>query len=633
MIKPSLFPTGESYRSRVHNYHKRQWEGEYGPSPDTQQSISLLFHPRKLTIISLIFTFCLLILLGRLFYLQIIQGNHWSQLAEGNRIKTEIIKANRGIIYDQQGQILVKNIPNFSLQIIPAKLSEQQEEEILSIIGKIINLSPLQIRDKITEQQISVYYPTILKENLTYQEFLLLKIKTANYPGVLLKTDFVREYLTPQAHLSHLLGYVGRVTEKDLINTKYSLNDYIGKSGLELFDQDILAGQDGKKQIEIDSQGRAKKFLGAESAIDGQDLVLTIDLDLQQKLAQTLISQIRSIGARRGSAVAVNPQNGQILAMVSYPDFDNNLFSQGISQQQLSKLVNSSDYPFIFRPISGEYPPGSIFKIVLASAGLQEGIITSKTNINSVGGINIDQKWWYPDWKVGGHGLTNVIKALAESVNTFFYYIGGGYKDFSGLGLDLINHYAREFGLGKKLGIDIYGETDGFLPTRQWRKKTTGEQWYIGDTYHLSIGQGDILVTPLQIAMLTATIANNGKLFQPYLIKEIINSLGKSKEIKPVIIKQNVIDEKYLKVVQQGLRAAVTQGSARSLSGLPIDVAGKTGTAQVANKKSHAWFTCYAPYDQPTIALTILIENSGEGSAVSAPVARDVLQWYFTRER
>ena len=288
--------------------------------------------------------------------------------------------------------------------------------------------------------------------------------------------------------------------------------------------------------------------------------------------------------------------------------------------------------PLFFRSISGEYPSGSTIKPVLASAALEEKIIDRHTSFNSVGGLWVGGRWFFPDWKAGGHGLTNVIKAIAWSVNTYFYYIGGGYGDFQGLGVERIGKYLKLFGLGETLGLDLPGESAGFVPTAEWKKKEKNEAWYIGDTYHLSIGQGDLLVTPLQVNSYTATIANGGRIYRPHLVKGIIAAAGQGEPLASQVIREKFISSQNLEIVRQGMRQTVVAGSAASLNGLSVPAAGKTGTAQWnSNKKNHAWFTGFAPFDQPDFCLTVLVEEGGEGSSLAVPIAREIMQYWFGR--
>jgi len=303
-----------------------------------------------------------------------------------------------------------------------------------------------------------------------------------------------------------------------------------------------------------------------------------------------------------------------------------------VSQEEYNAFLNDENNPLFNRAISGEVPSGSTIKPVVAAAALQERVISENTSFLSIGGLHIGQ-WFFPDWKAGGHGVTNVRKALAESVNTFFFYIGGGYQDFVGLGVDRLVKYMRLFGLGEKSGLDLNGESAGFVPTSDWKEETKNEAWYIGDTYHISIGQGDILVTPLQVANFTAAVANGGILYRPYLVQSLLDENNQVvKQIEPQIIRRDFIDPYNLQVVREGMRQTVIAGSARSLSVLPVNSAGKTGTAQWSSKKqNHAWFTGFAPYENPEIVITVLVEEGREGSEVSVPIAKEILDWYFSQ--
>jgi penicillin-binding protein 2 len=296
--------------------------------------------------------------------------------------------------------------------------------------------------------------------------------------------------------------------------------------------------------------------------------------------------------------------------------------------------LENPDQPLFNRAISGEYPSGSTIKPVVAAAALQEGLITAGTSFVSSGGIRINE-WFFPDWKAGGHGITDVRKAIAQSVNTFFYIIGGGYGDFTGLGPKKLKEYMEKFGLNNKTGIDLPGERVGFVPDPEWKWATKNEQWYIGDTYHVSIGQGDLLVTPLQVANYIAAVANGGTLYRPHLAKKIVDpAVQKDSDILPEVLDSNFVDPKNIQIVREGMRQTVVSGSARSLSNLPIAVAGKTGTAQWGtDKANHAWFTSFAPYENPEISVTILIEEGIEGSTVAVPIARDFYQWWATQIR
>jgi penicillin-binding protein 2 len=521
--------------------------------------------------------------------------------------------------------------------VIPGDLPKAAQEkedifnQIFSFLESRLTKEEIDIaKQNLTKISSSSYQEYVIKENLDYETALELKIKLIILPGFDLKIQAQREYLFAE-DFSHFLGYVGKIDPEELDKySSYLISDSIGKTGLESFYENYLKGNDGQKRVEVNSLGKEESVVSEQSPQTGSDLILSIDSDLQKKSNELLKKYLKISHSQAGSIIALDPRNGEVLVLASLPTYDNNLFIQGNAVNYLKETSS----PLVFRAISGEYPSGSVIKPVYAAAGLAEGIINEKTSFFSQGGLKIGQ-WFFADWKQGGHGQTNIIKALAESVNTFFYYLGGGYGDFKGLGLEKIGYYAKLFGLGNKTGLDLAGESDGFVPTAEWKQEAKGEQWYIGDTYHLSIGQGDLLVTPLQVANYTAAIANGGILFQPRLVKAFGNSDTKtSVETAPKIIRRDFIKSDYLNIVKKGIREAVVSGSAKRLNQLAIEVAGKTGTAQISDsKKSHAWFTSFAPYNQPEIVLTILIENGGEGSEIAVPLAEEFYKYYLSLKK
>jgi len=316
------------------------------------------------------------------------------------------------------------------------------------------------------------------------------------------------------------------------------------------------------------------------------------------------------------------------LALVSLPSFDNNDFSGGISKEKYSGYVNDPNAPLFNRAFGGNYPSGSTIKPVMAAAALQEGVITSNTSFLSNGGLRVGP-WFFPDWQAGGHGITNVRKSLAQSVNTFYYYIGGGYDKFEGLGVDRIEEYLKKFHFSEALGIDLPGEVDGFVPSRLW-KEQKNEKWYVGDTYNLSIGQGDLLVTPLQIAVMTSFFANGGTMYKPHVVKTLTDPVTKQKEeIKSIVLAQNMVRKDVIDTVRLGMKDCAEAGSCRRLALLPFTSAGKTGTAQWnKNKANHAWFTSFAPFENPEIVVTVLVEEGEEGSRIAAPIAYEFYRWW-----
>ena len=418
--------------------------------------------------------------------------------------------------------------------------------------------------------------------------------------------------------------------ELESLGGDYSLIDYVGKTGIEYFYEKELKGVSGKKNIEVDALGRQKKVINEIPAKNGYNIRLSLDLGLQLKAEEILKKHLENKKLNRASFIALNPSDGSVLALISLPAYNNNLFSGGISQDNYNELLNNPNRPLLNRAISGEFPAGSTIKPVFSAAALQEGVINEKTSFLSTGGLRISQ-WFFPDWKAGGHGNINVRSAIAWSVNTFFYYIGGGYGDFSGLGLDKLMDYAKLFGLGQKTGIDLPAEASGFLPSAKWKEDNINEPWYIGDTYHLSIGQGYLLTTPLQVANYTAAIANGGTLYKPHMVSEIFDENGEViSKYQGEVIKNNFIDFKNMETVRLGMKDAVDYGSARLLSYLSVPSAGKTGTAQWSSTKdTHAWYIGFAPYENPEIAFVVLVEEGGEGSSTATPIASEILKWYF----
>jgi penicillin-binding protein 2 len=411
----------------------------------------------------------------------------------------------------------------------------------------------------------------------------------------------------------------------------YLPTEMIGKQGVEKSYEEALRGERGYDRVEVDSLGRPKKILGSVAAKPGNDLILNIDADLEKKAYDSLLSMLEEKGLSRGAAVALDPRDGSVLALVSIPGFDNNLFSEGITGDAYRSFLSDESKPLFNRAIAGEYAPGSTFKPVMASAALSEGVIDEHTEIESKGGISVGS-FFFGDWKA--HGFTDIRSALAVSSDVFFYTVGGGYGNISGLGIARIKKYAALFGYGSTSGIDVPGEADGFLPDKEWKKETTGEPWYIGDDYHSSIGQGFITATPLQIVNSVAAVANGGTLYIPMVVSQIRGIDGRTVQNPSKVIRSGFVAQDILRIVREGMRETVTDGTAQSLKTLSLPVAGKTGTAQFGtNGKTHGWFVSFAPYDDPKIALVVLVEGQeGDETYNTVPVTRDIYEWYF-RER
>ncbi|MBI4022286.1 MAG: penicillin-binding protein 2 [Candidatus Andersenbacteria bacterium] len=566
----------------------------------------------------------------RSFQLQIIQGERYQLQAEENRVVIIPRTAPRGIIYDKHRQALLANVASTDVFLDPRELpSEEDEAMIFDRLPSLIPIEPEGLREQVVLAR-TTKQPVMIYRGLGHDEVIALESISRDLPGVRLVSAAVRSYTYGQA-LAHVLGYTGQADQDELAARSDLLpGDVSGRAGIEKYYDAVLRGRAGAAFQEVDAAQRPQKELGELAAVPGTDLFLTIDGKLQQFIFSLLAEMA---GAQddsppvAGSVVALDLRSGAVLALVSYPAFDPNVFSQPGLREGAAAVLHDEAQPLFNRATSGTYPPGSTIKPLLAAAGLAEQVITPQTTWLSSGGIRIGQ-WFFPDWKAGGHGLTNVTKALAESVNTFFYLLVGGDETRMGLSIDKAASYLTAFSLGSPTGIDLPGEEGGLVPTPAWKRQAKGEQWYIGDTYHLAIGQGDVLVTPLQMAVATAAIANGGTVFTPYIVDAQRTAGGK--ETRTTAEKRALdIADSHLAYVRAGMRAAVTEGSGRRLAGLAVPLAGKTGTAQVGGSElTHAWFTSFGPYDNPELVVTVLLEGAGEGDDVAVPLAEAIWRWW-----
>ncbi len=431
---------------------------------------------------------------------------------------------------------------------------------------------------------------------------------------------------------SHIMGYEGLIQREEYENRKdYLLTDRIGKTGLEYQYENLLHGTHGYKKTLRDSRGKIIKQLEEEKVIPGDDLYTHLNFKLQKHLTYAIKEQFEKAGTSKAVGIALDPRNGAVLALVSLPSYDNNLFSNGISVENYGQLLKNPDKPLFNRAISGAYPPGSTVKPPLAAVALEEGIISPEAKIESRGGLQYG-KFFFGDWKA--HGFTDMRRAIAVSSDVYFYVVGGGYKDIKGLGIEKMHEGYEKFGYGNLTGIDLPNEISGINPDKKWKLENIGERWYIGDTFHSSIGQGFMTATPLQIATSIVPIANGGTMYKPKIIKKSISKNGKEKIFEPEILKENVLSEYSLQVAKEGMRETVTEGTARMLKDLPIKIAGKTGTSEFGKKeKVHSWFVSFAPYDNPEILLLIMMEGQVKSVSTSTvPIAKSVYEWYFKQE-
>jgi penicillin-binding protein 2 len=597
------------------------------------------------------------ILFFRTLQLQILEGGKYSALAKENKFVIYQIRAERGVVYDRDGVQLVFNRPSFDLTFSAAEkvksclnqnlnLSACPELKTLKEVSEILELNFEELKEKIKGSE----EPSILiSENLPHEILILLqtKISANELPGFQIERNSIRYY--PEGKdLSHLIGYTGKIRAEELKAEpeNYSIFDWVGRDGLEKSYEKVLRKNPGKLQIEKDALGNeiSKKIIQYPES--GKSLVLWLDLKLQKKIEESLENTLKRVGSQKAVAVAIDPKTGGIMAMISLPNYDNNLFQKGADQESLKEIFEDLNHPLFNRVISGGYPTGSTIKPLIASAALEEKIISPSKKLDCQGLISIPNPYFpdlppkeFHDWRI--HGPTDLRKAIAESCNVYFYTIGGGYGDQEGLGPTRIKKYLELFGWGNKTQIDLPAEEAGLIPDKEWKKtqfeKKIDQIWYDGDTYNLSIGQGFIKVTPLQVANAFAAIANGGKLYQPIIAKEIVDSeKNLIEEIKPKIIREDFINSENLQIVREGMRQSVTgfnspYASATTLNSLPVPVAAKTGTAQVKEGYYNNWVTVFAPYDDPQIVLTVMIEDVKGDQIAALPVAKEVLEWYFTR--
>jgi penicillin-binding protein 2 len=585
----------------------------------------------RLNIIKIGFLVLMIVIILRLWELQILNNEKYKSLSENNRIRTLTINAPRGIIYDRNKKVLVSSRPSFNLTLTPEGI--QNLDNLFSLCQNHLGLSREEIKKKIKFSYLEK--GIILKRDVPHSELAFIEEHRLDLPGIGFQIEPMREYLYgPLA--AHVVGYLGEISEKQLKARKntdgalYQLGDLIGQYGLEREFEDYLRGNKGGRLVEVDALGRQLKLLKKEVLIPGNNLVLTIDLDLQQFIE-------RIFEDKSGAVVVLDPNNGEILALVSHPAFDPNMFAGSISPQEWLRLNQNQLKPLQNRAIQGQYPPGSVFKIITATAGLETGIITPSTKFYCPGYFFYGGRIFHC-WKGQGHGYVDIHRALVESCNVFFYNIGAR------LNIDTIAKYATLYGFGTPLGIDLTDEKGGIVPSSSWKEKVLGEKWYPGETISVTIGQGYVLVTPLQMASMISMIANGGKLYKPMLVKRIESPAGKViKKYEPELLRSISLKPLTINIIKKGLWGVVNEpkGTGSKARVLGIEIAGKTGTAQVvslrksrlekyrADLKTHAWFVAFAPFDHPQMALAILVENSGKGGVVAAPLAQKIIEFYL----
>jgi len=584
--------------------------------------------------------FLLAILLGRFIYLQIVRHDYYQTLAESNRISVVPIVPNRGLILDRNGVVLAHNYSGYTLEINPGKTTDM--EATINELSTLVEITPKdrkRFKKLLAEQRNSE--ALMIRNRLTDEEVARFAAQQYRFHSVEIKARLFREYPLVEK-TAHLIGYIGRINQTDVdqleendLAANYRGSDYIGKTGLEQSYESELHGITGVEQVEVDSAGRAVRILSRKPPVSGNTLVLSIDAKLQEIAEQ-------AFGNYRGALVAIDPNNGEVLAFVSKPGYDPSLFVDGIDPQSWDELNNSPDHPLNNRALRGQYPPGSTIKPFMALAGLFYHTRSPDRTISDPGYFNLPgSSHQYRDWKKGGHGSVDMFKSIVISCDTYYYGLA------TELGIDNIFSFLSRFGFGKKTGLDLEGETSGLLPSQEWKMKRYKDKWYAGDTVSVGIGQGYNLVTPMQLAFATATLANNGIGYKPHLVREVRssrNSENRLIEAKPEFDLK--LDPAHLDLVKRAMAAVTQPGgtAAQAAAGAPYHIAGKTGTAQVVAMKQgekydasklsernrdHAWFIAFAPAEQPKIALVVLAENGGHGGGTAAPIARKVFDYYL----
>jgi penicillin-binding protein 2 len=645
------------------------------------------------------------VLTTQLYNLQVVQGETYRELADANRFRLAQIPAARGVIYDRNDELLVRNRPVYNVVVIPAYLPEDAttEAQIFARLSELLDLpittriepvssknngyfqginhhqytrqienqiinprsrryanAPLGIRDAVNQNRtFAPFLPVTIARDVDPEIVALIEEERINLPGVLVEITPSRDYIHSEL-TSHILGYTGPIPAElyDQYDAEgYDLTDIIGLAGLEIEYEEWLRGIKGLESIEVDVTGQKIRTVSQNvEARPGHNLRLSLDMELQQVTTEALQEEMDRVGSPQGAAVVMNPQNGEVLAMVTLPSFDNNLFVQGITPRELSLLSEDRWTPLVNHATAGLYPPGSVFKIIPAAGALQERTVQPETTFFDSGVLLLPNRF-EPDneelaqpfycWLRSGHGEVNIVSGLAWSCNVYFHQIGGGYypANYEGLGQENMERYAEMFGLGQPTNIDLPGELGGLVPNAKWKRLNYAETWLTGDTYNMAIGQGFVLVTPLQMANAYASIANGGTLYQPRLVKEILDADGNVVKVtEPEVIGSIDLDPEFMNLVRAGLRAVVDwdSGTAHDTFDVPgIDASGKTGTAEFCDdypacldregrvKTSHAWFASYAPTNNPEIVTMVFVYGGGEGSQVAVPVTNKILRHYF----
>jgi len=577
------------------------------------------------------------ILVIRLFYLQVIEGEEFRRLSENNCIRLQSIDAPRGLIFDRHSEMLVDNRPAFDLSIIPKDTSNLNQT--LETLSACIQVPPEELMAEIKKYKGDLSYkPILLKKDIGRDLLAAVEVHKYSLPGVFVDIKPLRHYIHKES-AAHLLGYMGEASAREIGGLQYPevrSGDYIGKFGVEKIYENVLRGKRGGRQVEVNATGQVVRVIDTVDAIPGHNVILTLDLPLQRKAEELLKDKV-------GAVVAMDPTNGEILAMANSPSFDQNIFVDGLTTKEWQDLLSNPHKPMVNKVTQGEYPPASTYKIVTAIAGLEEGVIDENTEFYCPGFYKYGDRI-FQCWRKGGHGHVSVVKAISMSCDVFFYQVG------QKLGIEKLAWYAKGCGLGLPTGINLDREAEGLVPTISWKRQRFGQPWHSGETLSIAIGQGYNLATPVQMVALIAAVANDGVRFKPTVLKSVITAGGKqvsSGEHK--ITGRLPVSKEVLDIVKKGLWEAVntTSGTAWIVHLKTIEVCGKTGTAQLVSRKAsdegigsddprhlqpHAWFVAFAPYEEPKIAISVIVEHGEHGSSAAGPIARELIKQYLLNE-
>jgi len=593
---------------------------------ELQQETNTQFVQKRLNYFRYPVLLIFLILVARLWQLQIIQGAEYALKAENNRVRTVELTAPRGAILDRHRIPIAEHRSSFNVLLYRESIKDQ--DATIRFLNENLSLNPEDLKSKLSRsRKTGLYRPIVVKEKAGMEDISIIEAHRRDHPEIQLVPEPLRYY--PQGKTAaHILGYVGEVTEEELDGNEFpgaEAGSLVGKSGIERQYNELLEGQNGQRLLLVDSLGREVGLLNEKHPVVGGNVRLTLDLKLQSVAEKVLEGKV-------GAIVAIDPQNGEILAMASAPSFDPNVFSSRLSHEDWNALLEDPDRPMQNRCIQNSYAPGSIFKLVMAKAGLEEGIVDGNTSVNCQGSAE-----YYGETKhcgdKKGHGRIRLEQAIAKSCNIFFYELGRN------LGISKIAEHAASLGLGEKTGVDLPGERTGIVPSPEWKKETQGESWYLGETITVSIGQGAVSVTPLQMLRAVCALANGGDIVTPHLFMEA----EKSREKKEWPLRHVPIDENTLRRIRDGMWRGVNDAGTGYGAAIPgIDICGKTGTAQVVSRETqkqfpgaaddHAWFAGFSSRENPEIAVVVFVEHGGKGGVTSAPLAREIFAAYYSRE-